>query len=646
MSKKIDARLHDLLKLAGGSTKHMCPHHYQIDLQNLKNTEVWKALSHHCVRDTEKHRINGLDCHIYPISAELFCLHYADKLASTISRRLTDTNYRSRTTFHAWRHKKEPFLQEIKTDQDFLRTINVTKDFSNIFFKYATEFKSRPEDIGGCPFASLYTHSILTERWFDFLTSNAPYFGVTEPIDKVLYTTNIIDIIEKSKEIYLCYVQIKTDTLLVRLKDTHILTLAEKVLSECIKAAGGTILYELVNGAIFAVPAYKSSDQLCQLMGTKLTSNFYFELTIRKTRLPYNENTDIKNNFLNCVSDLFAESEIRVYHPLLPNIYPEYENKPSRKGILCDLCQMAPAKLEHGKETTEYLCVECYNIRSNAPGSKKMYGWEQAGNTKIAILEIDLDMEGLLKALLTCFNREFKQELTKNHCGGMGVHSFGFSVIFEFLEVYKEFMAEVKNTICTTNVWRSKKKKIELDGLLDNVFIVKVEDLKDIISIVDEYTKVFTAFFPRFIEFKESPVYLTISCANIKYPFFEHWRFMNEYKTRQNQTAKDKRSSVFVNIVGKGQIAAEIWQMNNIVTFIKSFSKKGSLRALHKLAEIAEFSETLANKIMHDRSKGRGDYAASQVYHQLSDPKRPYGLDHRSLLTLAKILGDQRYENN
>ncbi|MEK9148479.1 MAG: hypothetical protein AAB267_00375, partial [Candidatus Desantisbacteria bacterium] len=68
-------------------------------------------------------------------------------------------------------------------------------------------------------------------------------------------------------------------------------------------------------------------------------------------------------------------------------------------------------------------------------------------------------------------------------------------------------------------------------------------------------------------------------------------------------------------------------------------SAKRNLRKLHKLAEIAKYSEELAEKILIDEKDG--DPKKKDAYTQLLNA-RPWGLSYESLLTLAKIGGEKR----
>jgi hypothetical protein len=204
MATKIRPELHDLLKLVGSSSKHMCPHSYESDLSNTMQSDLWPSLKHHCVAASIEHAKHGLKCAIYPVGKELFCLHYADILASTTSRRLKDI-YRSRTTFRIWRDNRIQFQEDVETDVALLRIINSTKDFSGFFEQNLEKFRIRPEDVGSCPFASLYTHSILVKKWYSFLSKNADYFELPDIVQTFEEVQRLVHKIENAKDVKSLY---------------------------------------------------------------------------------------------------------------------------------------------------------------------------------------------------------------------------------------------------------------------------------------------------------------------------------------------------------------------------------------------------------------------------------------------------------
>jgi len=604
--KKIFPELHDLLKIVGSSSRHACPHSYESELKNIVGTGLWKALKHHCV--TEKSH----NCQTYPIDRELFCIHIADGLASGISRRLKNI-YKSRKVFRVWQDKKEEWVESrVPENSALLKKINETADFTNFFKDNEGDFRNRPEDVGICPFASLYTHSILTKYWYDFLMKNADYFEVPKEIKDKNETEEARTKLN-SKLIYLVYAKIKTDTLLVRLKDTYLLKTLRKVLQNVIRATGGTLIYDLQEETLFILPKIYDKNCLEEWIQSQLTTNHFLEITIKETTLEMGQ--EESGPFLNTLSLLFKESEETIYPKLDNEICVDPGNEVSRKAIICDLCQKAKAtQVFKPEETPEYLCETCYKLRKEAPKRPKLAEWKK----KVCLVEISLDIEELLKILSFEFNRQFGRS-------DIEPKDFGFSVVYEFLEDYKKFLCQMKKNIFSIKQFSYNNR----EEILNNLFFLQINELKQVMEVVEVYENLYREFFLNFLIQKSSPIYLTLFCSNVHHPFFEHWRMLDELKKRKN------RSSIFVNIVGKGKLQTEIWRAKDLILLFWEISKRRNLGALHKLAEIAKYSEKLAEKILIDEKKGQSSY------NRLLEA-RPYGLSYESLLTLAKIAGEKK----
>ncbi len=628
MGDRLIPELHDLLKIVGSGTRHECPHSYKTDLNKIVGTGLWKTLKHHCVTREESHRNEGYNCQTYPIDRELFCIHIADGLASRISRRLEGI-YKSRKVFRAWQNKKEEWKEKsVPPNSTLLKEINETKEFTSLFGKYEREFRNRPEDVGKCPFASLYTHSILTKYWYEFLMKHADYFEIPEKFNNMEVTEKARATLN-SKPIYLVYAKIKSETLLVRLKDTYLLETLEKKLSDVIRAVGGTLIYDLQEEVLFILPKLYEENRLIEWIKTQLTTNHFIEMTIKETTLERKPKES--DPFLTTLSLLFGESEKVVYPKLDNEICVNSSNEASRKAIICDLCQKDKAtKIFEREKTPEYLCDSCYRLREEAPGRPELAKWKK----RICLVEISLDIEELLKILSAEFNRQFG-------LSDIEPKDFGFSVVYEFLEDYKEFLNQLKygngmkgrdEIKGIFNIWPFFNRE-NREEILNNLFFLQINELQQIMKVVEAYESLYREFFPNFLNQKRSPIYLTISSSNVHHPFFEHWRLLDELKRRK------KRSSIFVNVVGKGKLEAEIWRAQELVLLFWEISAKRNLRKLHKLAEIAKYSEELAEKILIDEKDG--DPKKKDAYTQLLNA-RPWGLSYESLLTLAKIGGEKR----
>lgn len=117
-----------------------------------------------------------------------------------------------------------------------------------------------------------------------------------------------------------------------------------------------------------------------------------------------------------------------------------------------------------------------------------------------------------------------------------------------------------------------------VEDVLENLYCVKIDRLKDIETILKFYNSLIDDFFPRFKNVTESPIKLVISESHVKFPFFEHWKHLN-----------NPENDVDIKLVGKGVMKIRLNQLDDLL-----FLKLGKKTALYKLSKIAEISKELA----------------------------------------------------
>jgi len=116
----------------------------------------------------------------FPITREEFFLALADVKASVISRKL-NVGYRKTKAitwdvYHLWKSKTIADCHgTAPDDQTVVSELADTGDLPAAFEKRGDKVVQRSEDAWKCPFASLMTHSELTEKWFQFFMKNQAY---------------------------------------------------------------------------------------------------------------------------------------------------------------------------------------------------------------------------------------------------------------------------------------------------------------------------------------------------------------------------------------------------------------------------------------------------------------------------------------
>ncbi|RLI61797.1 MAG: hypothetical protein DRO88_12625 [Promethearchaeia archaeon] len=592
MEKELVPEIHDILKLTGPSKYHECPNNCP-ELQTIKNSLIYKALKHHCVwksQKNNKHKSKHKNCICYPIDSNLFALALADDRASIISRRLQDI-YFSRRVFKIWKDDKMSEEDQIKARKEpqpknilLLDEIASCKDENafTLFENHKKEFEERSESAGQCPFASLYTHSMLTKYWYNFFIRNTSHFGIPKVIQKSDDALKLKESILKTKKIIFLRLKLNTRTKLARLRDVKLIKDVPKLLMELSNELGSAI-YNLGNETLLVCPQTKS-EIIENKISSKLTSNYFIELIKEESYLYDNNhdhsgnNHDHSGNIQDSLSDnfpkLFKSFNKTIYPILEEKIKPDSNNEASRNNIICDLCQMASStKIYEKGQTKEHLCDSCYLFRTEAERATSFASW---GEEDIAcFINFSIDVAKVISFLVDRFNDIFKDKLS-NKDQNLSSSDLGFSILNEFLEDYNRFLSAFRQRILNEEKYKETKNH---EKISDNFIIIKLERLSEMIQILNIYKKLITDFFPKFKETKESPIKLAISCSHVKFPFFEHWRYL-----------ENPKNDVEVMLVGRrGKMSIKLKQLDALLDL-----KLENKTAIEKLAKIAETSEQLA----------------------------------------------------
>ena len=215
---------HDILKLCDrykGKKIHYCPDCIddKVLFEKIKRVSGFRALKHHCVFRwaTDKHCCKFDES----ITKEDLFIAIADVKASVISRK-SNIGYRKGrktqsiwNTYHIWVNKEiDECVGNLPHDATVLEEIETSQNISAVFSKRSSQIRQRSEDAWQCPFASLMTHSELTERWFNFFNKNNAYFNVPEVINSVSEAREISSGIDQSEKNYkkglsICFMRLK-----------------------------------------------------------------------------------------------------------------------------------------------------------------------------------------------------------------------------------------------------------------------------------------------------------------------------------------------------------------------------------------------------------------------------------------------------
>jgi hypothetical protein len=473
------AKEHDLLKLCDkleGSKIHYCPSNIaalrpELFL-NLTRSEGFRSLKHHCVLRYGAKSHSCVPEDLYPIGKEEFCLAMADMLASAISRRLNigfrkGPNRRDRiiwNTYHFWMHEKvSDCTGEPPADETVLTDICSSGSIPAVFEERLDQIRGRSEDAWKCPFASLLTHSELTEKWYRFLVNNSGYFGIPPKIETFNDARTHYERIRwrNVDAVPICFLRLKlfANQSLSRIPDVEIIERISAIIKKVPERLDGSQeLYTLADEIILVLtrPAADAETYVRErLEGMEgFSTNYYFEGTIAEARL---RNEDLLAGY----NDIFLPNFRCTFYPdLNDKIDPEAElsDPEAYSAKLCELCNMNEATRtfwksnDENQKVHECLCQPCFDIRTDQEQSEgeeddtvARHGrgylisrWERhLPDSKVCFVKIDLDLSALSDVCKDALLAEFP---LKNPADRYRDENIGFSIIHEFLSAYREFV--------------------------------------------------------------------------------------------------------------------------------------------------------------------------------------------------------------
>jgi hypothetical protein len=242
------------------------------------------------------------------------------------------------------------------------------------------------------------------------------------------------------------------------------------------------------------------------------------------------------------------------------------------KPPICEICQMAPAeypRIDEKSEIKEELCKYCQKIQEEGESLKKLAKWTYEDGIRTAWLKISIDFDILIDALKELYIKYLKDLEIPNPEENADIR---FSVISEFQWDYENFLSLFNDHII------SEFGEENVEQVLDDLLCIKIEKSNNVEKILRIYNSLINEYFPRFKKTVESPIKLVISESNVKYPFFEHWKYLD-----------NPESDIDIKLTGKGEMKVKLSHLSELLNL-----NLGGKTALYKLAKMADVSKELA----------------------------------------------------
>ena len=312
------------------------------------------------------------------------------------------------------------------------------------------------------------------------------------------------------------------------------------------------------------------------------------------------------------------------------------------KPPICELCQLAEAKRKDDgepdpwekDEIKEYLCETCYENRG-APGDERaekvhcmnLFRWStQEEDVNVAWLRVSLDYDILNDAVEDLFSQYVETEGNNKNKSEEEIKKLKSTLLTvlrplaqldQFTDDYHKFLDELEYGLKDL-IFDDQ----DLDKVLKNFYILKIENLSHVKNILKKYNELINQHFSKLKVVGRSPIKLSISCSNIKFAFFWHWKFL-----------ENPQNDVNVNLVGKGEMHLNLRQLDEILNLdMRQFGT----HSLHKLSEVSKVSKKLSKVLLYDK----GDWRLYKEYDGLRS-LLDGGIDFPNILTYAKMMSDQ-----
>jgi len=550
----------------------------------------------------------------------LFLLILADHLAASVSRATLELERKEapqegilklwNKNYYNFQKKRGKSWAAFKTFDDLKILFNEIEncqsgeEFLNKYRDYlllTPEDKSIPRNI-----TSLYTHAELVGKIYRVLEKATRV--VTEPDGTITIEHNGIKVktikeaeggrrttgtkdVDKGKwQARLVKCWIKFPHSFVRLRDVNLLRKREELVNCIASYYKDEAIFTTSNFITLFLPP---NQDLKEVLKPLLDWGFYIEV----------EEILADLGILNSILDektlqarkLNEQPRLNVLNNRGTKVYRKYlmpEIPDKIQPHICDICQQRRG-VERIKETIrEWICEKCQEIRDmGEPFREYATVWEEEG-VKVCWFKFSLDQNKLEKWLDNAFG-EYVDSFNFKQADILKEEFRALALQVDFNKDYKEMLKEF---------WERLSKKLSDEEKNDIKLPIKEYYELGVFKyspqlaqkVIETFLDVLDEYFPDCISNKNSPISLSLSVANIKYPIREHWRFFEE------------DSKNFLN-VRYHKVFDEKYTKDELKLIIeKAINVEASGSFLHKLAQLEERLQSdihIAVEIFNNRKK-------------------------------------------
>lgn len=475
---------------------------------------------------------------------EVFLTKVADHLAASCTRlKKRGSVPEERGLYKLWKPsfyteqtlllgKKWAAVETVQKFKEMFEFIDEIQSPSDFFFspEYGKHLRLTPED-KSVPnnTVSLYTHTELVGKIYRVLS------GVKRVEDNgqiyLEYTRSegvkSVKEAESQWKYRLLKLYVKFPQKMVRLQDLNVIKLRLKLIEKVIEKNPVNVLFNTDDFLCLLIPLdFKLEDALSPI----LEKGFHCEgieietalerLTTNLDRIVVNMKKDKGNNGQK-LEELKGHGTKVVAISL-------YKREDKLDPPLCDMCQIRTGKESRKEQVSEYLCDACSEIRDMGEPLKALKIWSEE-DVEVGWMKISLDSEYLLRVLEKLFNNYVDREKYIRDKNEAKSNFRPLPLEVEFVNDYREMLNEFERLIyklpdSNGNFMFTKDSFLYPIETYKEFAVFKVAGEEIVPTVIDTFLSALKNFFPEC--FNDSPVKLSISVSNIKYPFQKHWGFL------------------------------------------------------------------------------------------------------------------------
>lgn len=656
MSKHFIPELHDIGKLVDSRSfsdeLQISGHTYDnFDFSKLHisppTSPSWWGQWHHSVKDLSSQKLSGTP---NDIKACVLLTVISDILAASVSRPwgkkgnveqgiylLWNPHYYQQRKQNGQRWAAFATVEELKEMFVFIDSCTNKEEF---FGKYAGPLSLTPEDKSApLNFISLKTHVELTGKVFRVLRYHCQLIDNgklyleydSQRISQLTEATGgRWDKNQRGKWIFrLIKCRVKFPQAIVRLHDLNVIKLRQQLIQkiidkQCISNDDERQLYAVLFNSddFFCIFVPKENIVPLEKILQPLTDKgFWIECEELEIELNLITSTGARTRkkLRDKNNGTYGNRKFHLQNKAIWPSLPESIDIP-----LCDICQQRHGKEYIKEDISESLCNVCKEIRDMGQPLQEYAEWAETGKQS-AWLKVSLDEELLLISLERLFG-EYVDSISNIVAEDKQALKESFRPLaaqMEFVKQYKQFLedfqSKIKNIKISDGISLIEGTNLlfPIDGYYE-MAVVRIDDERILGLILDEFAKLLRTYFPGCI--KDSPISISVSFSNPKYPYHEHWRYLSIPKS----------SGTVFNIqqVGIRSVGVTFKQYSVLRNGLKGTALSHSL---HKLASIESEAGRMAALIqfLEDRKKNP----------ELNELLEQYGLTLRQILDFYRIIG-------